>query len=68
MSNPDRITRLETHITELEHLVDRLNEVVRTQDQQIRSLEKGVQQIVEKLKNLEWDQSAKPIEKPPHYQ
>ena len=63
-----RIVAIESHLTELEHLVDRLNEVIQEQNKQLRHFSKAQTQLTQKIQIFELDQIQKNNEKPPHYQ
>ena len=62
-----RIISLESHIAQLEHLVDRLNEVVQEQDRQLRQFSKAQHHLTEKIQSIELDQIQKHNTRPPHY-
>ena len=62
-----RIISIETHVAELEHLVDRLNEVIQEQDRQLRQFSKAQHHLTEKIQTIELDQIQKQNTKPPHY-
>jgi len=63
-----RIVTIESHLAELEHLVDRLNEVIQEQNRQLRQFSKAQNQLTQKIQIFELDQIQKNNEKPPHYQ
>jgi uncharacterized coiled-coil protein SlyX len=70
MSSPDlntRLVKIESHLAELEHMVDRLNEVIREQDKQLRFLGKSHKQLTEKIAGFELDQVHRRNDPPPHY-
>jgi uncharacterized coiled-coil protein SlyX len=63
-----RMMTIESHLAELEHLVDRLNEVIQEQNHQLRHFSKAQNQLTQKIQIFELDQIQKNNEKPPHYQ
>lgn len=63
-----RMMNIESHVAELEHLVDRLNEVIQEQNLQLRQYSKTQNQLTQKIQLFELDQMQKHNEKPPHYQ
>lgn len=62
-----RLTRVESHLAQLEHLNDQLNEVVIEQGRQIEHLKKQVQRQSMTLENLELERVKSTNPKPPHY-
>lgn len=64
----NRVIELETKISYQEHLLQELNDVIASQQQQIDRLEKELQRIREHLKG-DSGQLARPGEEapPPHY-
>jgi SlyX protein len=67
MTGDPRLTQLETRYTELEHLVEELNQVIYRQQQQLDALTKTVAQLQEKLRAEPGLVDAATDEKPPHY-
>lgn len=63
-----RIINLETHVAELEHLVDKLNKVIQEQERQLRQFSKAQHHLSEKIQTFELDQIQKQNIKPPHYE
>lgn len=64
----ERFQKLESHIAELEHLVDQLNQVVVEQGKQLRRLAAQHESISETMTTLELDRIRSVNTKPPHYQ
>lgn len=65
----ERVIDLETKSSYQEHLIQELNEVVISQQNQIDALEKSLKQLRDYLKNQQGSQLARPDEEvpPPHY-
>jgi uncharacterized coiled-coil protein SlyX len=64
----DRFRKLEAHVTELEHLLDQLNQVVIYQGKLLRQLQTQHLSISETMTTLEMDRIRSVNTKPPHYQ
>ena len=62
-----RLMRLETTIAHLEHLTERLNEVVTEQARELDHLKKTVQRQAQSLDTFEMDRIRSTNPKPPHY-
>ncbi len=63
-----RLTRLESHISHLEHLVDELNGVVIDQGRQIEQLKKQALRQSQTIETIELERIKSTNSKPPHYQ
>lgn len=63
-----RIEKLESHVTHLEHQVDQLNEVVIEQGKLLERLKKEVQRQSTMMQTLELERMKANDQKPPHYQ
>jgi SlyX protein len=61
------LAQLESRYTELEHLVEELNQVIYKQQQQLDALTKTVTQLQEKLRAEPGLVDAAVDEQPPHY-
>jgi uncharacterized coiled-coil protein SlyX len=64
----NRLTNLECKITELERLVETLNEVVIEQGKLLRRLQSGQVRLTQTMEDLERERIDKTPQKPPHYQ
>ncbi len=64
----DRLTKVESHLTHLEHLCDQLNQVVLEQGRQIAKMAAQQQRISQTVDNIELDRIKAANAKPPHYQ
>jgi SlyX protein len=64
----ERLTRLESTIAHLEHLTDRLNEVVTEQGRELQRLKHGFQRQAQSLETIELDRIRSTDPKPPHYE
>ncbi len=64
----DRLTRLESAITHLEHLTEQLNEVVTGQGRQLDHLTKKLELQAHSLQTIELERIRSTNPKPPHYQ
>lgn len=67
MSDADRLTALETHLTHLERQIEELDQVVRDQAGRIERLEKRLRLAVEHILQLEAAQPQGQEKPPPHY-
>lgn len=65
---PERLARLESHLTHLERQFEELNEVVIEQARTIKRLTALQQQLSESVENAELDRIRATNSKPPHYQ
>jgi SlyX protein len=66
----DRLTEIEIKIAHVEHSLNELNDVLLRQQTYIDKLERGVEQLNERLQaegGMRPDDSAPEAEKPPHY-
>jgi uncharacterized coiled-coil protein SlyX len=63
-----RLTRLESTIAHLEHTVERLNEVVTEQGQELLQMKKKVHVQGQSLQTIELDRIRSTNPKPPHYE
>jgi len=64
----NRLENLETKISYQEHLIEELNEVIISQQKQIDSLEKKLQQLTSFMQeNTGQQASNEPEAPPPHY-
>jgi uncharacterized coiled-coil protein SlyX len=63
----ERLQRLESHITHLEHQVEQLNEVVVDQGKLIGRLKKEVQRQSATLQTAEMERIRSNNPKPPHH-
>jgi len=64
----ERLARLESTIAHLEHLTERLNEIVTGQGREIAHLKKKIQGQAHSLETIELDRIRSTNPKPPHYQ
>ena len=64
----ERIIQIESNLAQLEHLVDRLNEVIQDQDKQLRQFSKAQVHLTQKIQTFELDQIQRQNDKPPHYE
>ncbi len=64
----NRIIQIESNLAQLEHLVDRLNEVIQEQDKQLRMFSKAQVHLTQKIQTFELDQIQRHNDKPPHYE
>jgi len=67
-STDERFRKLEAHLTELEHALDQVNQVVIEQGKLLRRLQTQSQTISETMTTLEMDRIRSVNTKPPHYQ
>jgi SlyX protein len=67
--DPRRITELEERLTQQQHLLDQLNEVVLGQSRQLERLGREIASYVRAVERLAENASGDdfPHEKPPHY-
>jgi len=63
-----RLTRMESNLVHLEHLVDELNGVVIAQGRQIEQLKKQTLRQSETIETIELERIKSTNSKPPHYQ
>ncbi len=63
-----RLVVIESQLAQLEHLVDRLNEVIQSQDLELRQFKKAQQHLVSKLESFTQDAIPPHNQPPPHYQ
>ncbi len=64
----ERLARLESTIAHLEHLTERLNEIVTEQARELAQLKKKLQGQSHTLETLELERIRSTNPKPPHYQ
>jgi uncharacterized coiled-coil protein SlyX len=63
----ERLLRLETNVTHLEHLCEQLNQVVTDQSKTIARLQAVQQQLSQSMESQELDRIKGTNAKPPHY-
>jgi uncharacterized coiled-coil protein SlyX len=63
----ERLLRLETNVTHLEHLCEQLNQVVADQSKIITKLQMVQQQLSQTVETHELDRIKSTNAKPPHY-
>jgi len=63
----ERLLRLETNVTHLEHLCEQLNQVVADQSKIITKLQMVQQQLSQTVETQELDRIKATNAKPPHY-
>lgn len=63
----DRLLKLETNVTHLEHLCEQLNEVVTEQSKIITKLQMAQQQLSKTVETQEMERIKATNTKPPHY-
>jgi len=63
----ERLLRLETNVTHLEHLCEQLNQVVADQSKIITKLQMVQQQLSQTVETHELDRIKATNAKPPHY-
>lgn len=66
----ERLINIEIKITQQDHIIDELNEVIIHQQKRIEELELKTAALIEKFKELMTDSDDSeilPHEKPPHY-
>jgi uncharacterized coiled-coil protein SlyX len=64
----ERLTRLESHFTHLEHLYEQLNQVVLDQGRQLAKLTAQQSRITETVESIERERIKETNPRPPHYQ
>jgi uncharacterized coiled-coil protein SlyX len=64
----ERIERLESHQTHLEHQFDELNQVVIEQQKTIQKVQMQLQRMGKSLESAELERIRATNPKPPHYQ
>ena len=64
----ERLTRLESTVAHLEHLTERLNQVVTEQQREIDHLKKRLHRQAQSLETIEMDRVRSTNPKPPHYE
>jgi uncharacterized coiled-coil protein SlyX len=64
----ERLTRLESHFTHLEHLYEQLNQVVLDQGRQLTKLTAQQSRITETVESIERERIKETNPRPPHYQ
>ena len=62
----ERFVRLESHVAELERLVEELNQVVIEQGKMLRKLQQQQQQVASTVETMELDRIRSNVQKPPH--
>jgi uncharacterized coiled-coil protein SlyX len=67
-SSQERFQKLEAHVTELEHALDQMNEVLVEQGKLLRRIHAQNQSLSETMTTLEMDRIRSVNTKPPHYQ
>jgi SlyX protein len=65
MNGDERLMELEIRYAHLEHLVEQLNELVRSQADELARLHMAMKQLHGRLESL--GEESPPNEKPPHY-
>ena len=63
----ERLTRLESTVAHLEHLTERLNEVVIEQGRELKELRRKLESQAQSLETIELDRIRSMNAKPPHY-
>ncbi len=63
----ERLLRLETNVTHLEHLCEQLNQVVTDQSKTIARMQAVQQQLSQSMEGQELDRIKGTNAKPPHY-
>ena len=63
----ERLTRLESTVAHLEHLTERLNEVVIEQGRELKELRRKLESQAQSLETIELDRIRSTNAKPPHY-
>ena len=64
---PQRLDRMEAHLTHLEYQVEQLNQVLIQQDKTVEFLKKQVKRQSEVLETMELERIKSNQTKPPHY-
>ena len=64
----ERLTRIESHFTHLEHLYEQLNQVVLDQSRQLAKLNSQQSRISETVESIERERIKDTNPRPPHYQ
>jgi len=63
-----RLEKIESHVANLEHLYDKLNEVVIEQNKALKKLQVFQQRLAQSVETMESDRLRADTTKPPHYQ
>ena len=63
-----RLSRIESNLAHLEHMVEQMNEVITAQDKLLERLKKEVQRQSTAMESMELERIKANITKPPHYQ
>ncbi|MDB6026206.1 MAG: hypothetical protein JWM68_2429 [Verrucomicrobiales bacterium] len=66
--DPERIDKLESHVTELERQVEQLNEVIVGHSRDLERLRKQIGRLTDSVEAAELDRIKSTNAKPPHYQ
>jgi len=62
-----RLSRIESHLTHLEHQIDQMNGVILAQDKLLERLKKEVQRQTTGMESIELERIKANNSKPPHY-
>jgi len=63
-----RLEKIESHLAHLEHLYDKLNEVVIDQGKALKKLQTHQQRLAQTIEAMEAERIKSDRSKPPHYQ
>jgi len=64
----ERLEKIESHLAHLEHLHDKLNEVVIDQAKALKKLQTYQQRLAQTVESMESERIKSDRSKPPHYQ
>jgi uncharacterized coiled-coil protein SlyX len=65
--SPDRLERIESALTHLQHQFDSLNEVVLGQERRLTRMERLVKELRDNMETQEMERIRANQTKPPHY-